>query len=439
MLIEFDPDHRAKGAESLQVEMVRDEDGTVIYVPSWVETKTEGEMANLRVSIRAKKAQFTCFCCGYPVLLRKSKLGGHHFAHMEKDASEKANCLYQQNSVASEDMRNRMRYQGKREGERHRNAKSLIARVIGADPNFSDIKVEKVWKTFEDGWRKPDVSAVYKGIKVVFEAQVSNTYPRIVAERTEFYRKQGCVLIWVYDFLDESGWRTLHSDNFCTNGQQLFFVDDGCASFSESEKEAHFKIYSQKPDLIPYQRDDRKWILRLNSVKELDLIGFSRITLDAENQTATYFDISIEKWRAEHKILCATVQAAEILEQGCFERLEASIRFVAGDKQKITEATVKKWPALICALESARLGQPIGTKLANVYCMFNFLYDHRPEFLLDFVAKIEEFGHSAETASGAWKSRLTLLKKGKYKKNDGSIVDIPQPHPLVARLLGVLF
>ena len=169
------------------------------------------------------------------------------------------------------------------------------------------------------------------------------------------------------------------------------------------------------------------------------LIGFSRITLNSENQTATYFDISIEKWRAEHKILCATVQAAEILEQDFFERLEASIRFVAGNKQKITAATVKRWPALICALESARLGQPIGTKLPNVSCMFNFLYDHRPEFLLDFVAKIEEFGHSVETASGAWKSRLTLLKEGKYKKKDGSIVDIPQPHPLVGRLLGVLF
>lgn len=434
MQINFDPDKLAKGTDTIQVEMVRDEvNDLIIDVPSWIGQQTEGDISKLRANIRLNQAKFTCFCCGYPVLLRKHQFGGHYFAHIEKTASEKANCLYQQPSITSTEDRNRIRYQGQREGKRHIRVKNLIANIIESDSNFSEIRIETVWKTFQDGWRKPDVSAIYNGIKVVFEAQVSNTYPQIVAERTDFYRKQDSILIWIYDSINDSDWRTLHSDNFCSNGQHIFYVDDKCLSMSQLHKVAYFKIYTQRPDVVPYQREDKKWLLKLESIKKCNLIPFSNLKININLQTATYFDISLEKWKTEHKTLCAIAQADYV-----FEKIEESLRFVIGANKIITRKTIRGWPVFICALESARLNEPIGTGYTNVYGVFNLLYDHHPEFLLAFVEKIEEFGHTIETASGAWKNRLILVKEGKYKTND-LIIEIPQPHPFVRKLLTYLY
>lgn len=434
MQITFDPDKLAKSTDTIQVEMVRDEvNNLIIDVPSWIGQQTEGDISKLRTNIRLNQAKFTCFCCGYPVLLRKHQLGGHYFAHIEKTASKKANCLYQQPSITSTEDRNRIRYQGQREGKRHIRTKNLIANIIESDPNFSEIHIETVWKTFQDGWRKPDVSAIYNGINVVFEAQVSNTYPQIVAERTDFYRKQDSILIWIYDSINDSDWRTLHSDNFCSNGQHIFYVDDECLSISQLHKVAYFKIYTQRPDVVPYQREDKKWLLEIRSIKKCNLIPFSNLKIDTNLQTATYFDISMEKWKAEHKKLCAIAQADYV-----FEKIEESLRFIIGENKIIRRETIGGWPVFICALESARLNKPIGTKHTNICSVFNLLYDHHPEFMLAFVEKIEEFGHTIETASGAWKNRLILIKKGKYKTKD-LMVEIPQPHPFVRKLLTYLY
>lgn len=434
MKISFDPNKIAKGTDTIQVEMVRDETSReVIDVASWIIMQTEGEVSKIRTQIRLNQVRFTCFCCGYPVLLRKHQLGGHYFAHIEKSASEKSNCLYQQPSLVSIDDRNRIRYQGQRESKRHIRTKELIYQIIECDPIFSDLKIETVWKTFEDGWRKPDVSAKYNGINVVFEAQVSNTYPQVVAERTAFYKRQNCILIWVYDKISDTDWRTLHSDNFCANGQHIFHVDEECCTLSKEKGKAYFKIYTQRPDVTPYQRDDKKWILEIEEKKICQPIPFSWISIDIINQTATYFSIELEKWRAQHKKLCAIAQA------DCrFDEIEKSIRHVLGEGRKIKRETLESWPILICAIESARLNKPIGTKLPNVFGVFNLLYDHHPEFMIVFVKRISKFGWTITNAYGAWKDRLTLLNQGKYKYKK-QIIDLPDQHPLAEKFLSHVY
>lgn len=198
MSISFEPNNQARATKTLQVEMVRRVSANeVIEVATWLEGQTDGDIHALRPRIRLKMddACFVCFCCGHEVLLRRHESGGHYFAHIEKDAAEKAKCLYQQQGLMSIDDRNRIRYHGQREGLRHIKTKGLIEAILKSDLNFNNIQVEKVWNTFTDGWRRPDVSANWKETTIVFEAQVSNTYPQVVAERTDFYRKQGSLLI----------------------------------------------------------------------------------------------------------------------------------------------------------------------------------------------------------------------------------------------------
>lgn len=329
--ISFDPLALAKSTETLQVEMVRRvSNGELIVVSKWLPRQTEGQIHFLRTKIRQKNGEkFQCFYCGHDVLLRKHEYGGHFFAHKEKDVAEKAKCLYQQKKIISIEDRNRIRYHGQREGLRHIKTKELIAQILCTDTQFSMPDIEKTWTTFTDGWRKPDVASKWNGQSIVFEAQVSNTYPQIVAERTDFYRNQGALLIWIYDQLSDKEWRVLHADTFCSNGQHLFSVDEECLSVSKYKREAHFRIYTQYPEVEPFKRStDNRWQLKIIQEKNNLLVPFSLLTLNIESQTANYFDINKISRIAKHKVLCAEVQAGF-----SYDALEKSIQELLNDSR----------------------------------------------------------------------------------------------------------
>ena len=429
MDISFDPNTQARGTKSLQVEMVRRiSDNEVIEVKSWLHSQTEGSIHALRSKIRQKAndENFVCFYCNHTVLLRKHVLGGHYFAHTEKDIAEKARCVYQQDSFMSHDELNRVRYQGQREGKLHIRIKELIEGILESDTHFENIKVEHVWKTFDEGWRKPDVSANYQGIPVVFEAQISNTYPQIVAERTDFYRSQKALLIWIYPTLDNSDWRTLHADNFCSNGQHLFHVDDECLKISREKKEAHFKIYTQKPEVFPSKQDDgNQWTLEIQDIRSIEILPFSSLSLDLEKQTAVYFDIEQERWRSKHKHLCSAVRVYRRFK----EELKESIFEGLGRRPPITPETLAGWALLICSIESKKTSTPIGPAYPNFNSILNLLYDSHPQFLTHLIITLEALNlESEETRQGAWKERVSLFKRNKYKKPGEGISDLPKQH-----------
>ena len=245
MTMAFNPDRPAVPTDALQVEMVRrSSDGEVIEVRDWILTQTEGQIHALRPQLRQSTDHppFTCFSCGYPVLLKKHTSGGHFFAHKEKSAAERANCVYQEGGNLSLKDLDRMRYQGQREGARHLRTKELIRRIVASDHRSTEPVVEQTWRTFGEGWRKPDVASSWDGLPVVLEAQISNTYPAVVAERSAFYRSQGALLIWIFDQLPDDYWRTLHADTFCSNQQHLFVVNEECARASEDAAEALFMV-----------------------------------------------------------------------------------------------------------------------------------------------------------------------------------------------------
>ena len=382
----------------------------------WLPTLTEGEVHTLRPRLRRDRPEvrFTCFCCGHDVLLRKHSHGGHFFAHKEKSAADKANCLYQQERGLSHADLDRLRYHGQREGSRHIRTKELIERILRADRRFAKPEVEKRWTTFADGWRKPDVASKWVNVPVVFEAQVSNTYPQIVAERTDFYRKRGALLIWIFDQLPDTHWRTLHADAFCSNSQHLFLVDDECATMSEETGKAHFRIYSQRPEVEPVHRPtDGRVVLRLIQEERYTLIPFEALSLDVERQTATLFDADEENCRARHKMLCAEAQADTLHSQ-----LENDLKEWLQSNKPIDRKNVEGWAALICAIESKRLISPVGTGLANenIDGVLNLVYDHHPAFFPHLVRMLDRLNlDPPEHRRGAWRTRVKEFHAGRYK------------------------
>lgn len=436
MTICFNPNDRAKSTDTLQVEFVRRaSNGEIIEVKEWMATQTEEQIHCLRTRIRQGNGEnFSCFCCGQNVLLRKHERGGHYFAHREKSAADKAECIYQQSQIISPRDRDRIRYQGQREGLRHLKTKELIADILRSDPGFSEPEIEKSWTTFTNGWRKPDVASKWNAQPIVFEVQVSNTYPQVVADRTDFYRNEGALLIWIYDRVTESEWRTLHADNFCSNGRHLFIVDEECAAISKAEGLAYFKIYTQRPEVEPFKCiTDGKWKLKIVQKEYFELVPFSSLSLNADSQTATYFDIKKEQFIINHKVLCAEVQAGYLGD--AYDLLERSIQEFLVDKRPIDRKKLEGWAALICGIESKKLERPIGTKYTNVVEVLNLVHDHHPSFfphLVQVLDRLKIDPHSQR--SGKWRNRVSDFYEGKYKGGP-----IPQSHEKSKELLGYIY
>ncbi len=66
-----------------------------------------------------------------------------------------------------------MKYHGAQESDAHRRMKVLLERSLRADPRASDIHQEKTWRAAgrPTSYRRPDVQALYDGVRLAFEAQ----------------------------------------------------------------------------------------------------------------------------------------------------------------------------------------------------------------------------------------------------------------------------
>ena len=431
----FNPDCPAVSTDALQVEMVRrSSDGEVIEVRAWIPTQTEGQIHVLRPQLRQSTDHppFTCFSCGHPVYLKKHITGGHFFAHKGKSAAELANCVFQEGRHLSLQDLDRMRYQGQREGARHLRTKELIRRIVASDHRFTEPVVEQTWRTFGEGWRKPDVASTWDGLPVVFEAQISNTYPAVVAERTAFYRSQGAQLIWIFDQLPDDYWRTLHADTFCSNQQHLFVVNEECARASEDAGEALFLVYRLRPTVTFHHcEEDGFTTLAPCQMEEHDLVPFSSLRLDPEAQTASLFNVADEKRRADHKALCSLVHA----EKASWTDLEQDIRTIIQRKGQIPYETVRSWAAVVCAIEAAYLWCPVGTRYANPVSVLNLVHDAHPAFFGHLIQTLQRLGFDTVThLAGAWKKRVDDFQHGRYKGGP-----LPQPHSGSRALLAWLY
>ena len=94
------------------------------------------------------------------------------------------------------------------ESDRHKKLKTLIYNALGGhislNKGVTDVAAEK--RVNSDlpymNWRRPDVMAKYKDIKIVFELQLSTTFISVIVQRDIFYRLNDYFIIWVFNFDD---------------------------------------------------------------------------------------------------------------------------------------------------------------------------------------------------------------------------------------------
>ena len=165
-----------------EISEVQSTESGEIFPAAEVIGNDSGKAMGLRMSLSQSIAQgaplLVCPLCGVPVYLVSLKeTRRFFFRHVLEDGR----CPAHTRGDLSEDEINARKYNGAKESQAHIRMKEILVESLRCDPRFSDVKVEAVWKGQDRAaWRKPDVQAVYNGIPVVFEVQLSTTFLRVI-------------------------------------------------------------------------------------------------------------------------------------------------------------------------------------------------------------------------------------------------------------------
>lgn len=240
-------------------------------------------MALAEALIKDQPAKYICPICHIKVYLCCNRLDNRK-RFFYKHQVEDGNCpSITKNPLTKEEIDAR-KYNGAKESFAHKQMKAIVKASLESDRNFSDIRMEDVWKSKDRAeWRKPDVQALWKGqFRVAFEIQLSTTYQQVIAQRRQFYLKEGGLLCWVFKAFDPSEASLLTQDDiFYNNNRNLFLASE--ETLKQSQEKGEFVL-------------DCRWLESSISGGEKTMhwggrhAGFGELTIDLKNQRVFFYD-----------------------------------------------------------------------------------------------------------------------------------------------------
>lgn len=198
--------------------------GKVAPADSWVSGDYQQVLAlrmRLMEDLQADRPRLACPLCAVPVhLVSLAAERRFYFRHETEDGR----CPARTKGRLSGEQILALKYDGARESQAHRDMKDVIASSLRCDPDFSQIEIEPTWKGIDtNSRRRPDVRALWKGkLPVAFEVQLSTTFLRVIAQRRQFYLRNGGLLLWVFKDFDMGDARLTQDDIFYNNNRNAF-------------------------------------------------------------------------------------------------------------------------------------------------------------------------------------------------------------------------
>ncbi len=297
------------------------ENGKTIYADDFF-LKNDNELFTIRTELQKvirgiREPLFVCYYCGQIVKLN----GGIktkkilHFAHRKDTVF----CPLKTDTKYSIVEINRMKYNGAKESPLHFETKHLIKKFIKLNNSFSNIQVEKVLKSNLNylEWKKPDISANYKKIKIVFEIQLSTTFLSVIVDREYFYKENQTYIIWIFkNFeIDEFKQRFTEKDVFYSNNRNAFVLDDEAINLSQKKNDLYLLCYYQNP-FIENLKICYNW--------EKKYVNFNELIFDDKNFKIFYFDVTRKEeiLKSEITILENQVKEKEINQKANLQKIE---------------------------------------------------------------------------------------------------------------------
>ncbi len=355
---------------------------------------------------------FTCLICKQPVYISGTPTQDYTFKHRH----ELGDCPIKTKGKYSQDEIDRMRFNGVKEGKRHREIKEFVVAMLNNDHRFTDVEPEKVVKSegLDKSWRKPDVFSVMGERNLVWEIQLATTYHNVIAARERFYQDKGDYIIWLFNQFDPNFQRFTEMDVFWRNKANVFIVDERAMRLSRDRGELVLQCFFCTPYAENGEMGDR-W--------QATDITIGDLKFDPETKKPYFFDRSAVKQTVQREL------AADLLLE--FEEYwgrrylldwEERDRYDAMYCRRLSELLrepIEKFDhslgALLTAIFSAKHRQPYGTRMNSLLAVANNFLDHHTQYILAFRA-----------ATGVYGSRDLLLdadkRKGNFKKKWGSLV-----------------
>ncbi|PKM46913.1 MAG: hypothetical protein CVV05_00415 [Gammaproteobacteria bacterium HGW-Gammaproteobacteria-1] len=379
---------------------------------------------------------YVCPMCGVLVYLVSMKEKGRfYFRHNLEDGS----CPARTRGELSADEINARKYNGAKESHAHIRMKQIVAESLRCDPRFSDVAVEKVWRGQDRAsWRKPDVQAIFNGIPVAFEIQLSTTFLHVIAERRVFYLENGGVLCWIFKTYDEDKARLTQDDIFYNNNRNLFLASEDTLKASRATGRFILNCGWMEPRIVD-GRIETLWNGRH--------VGFDELTIDRERQRVFLFDYDKEHERITTQSDAAALRAAfdrYWLGHFTFRKEDQPEWRNLRTKFRQRGLSLPRYPndgsgiaTLISALYSAREGYPVGTGFKRLIEVAHRIEGAHKRFFRLFRHALAVYGRVnqilAEDATGKWREKAATYKP-RLAANDPAYRPDPQFNDLVAFL-----
>lgn len=343
---------------------------------------------------RAGRPPYACPLCSVPVhLVSLTQERRFYFRHETEDGR----CPAKTKGSLSEERILAMKYDGARESAAHIRMKEIIAESLRGDPDFSEPEIEPIWKGSEaNGRRRPDVRSVWRGIlPVAFEVQLSTTFLRVIAERREFYLREGGLLLWVFKKFDMSNARLTQDDIFYNNNRNAFLASEGTLKASCEAGRLVLDCIWSEPSSVEGQ---------LLWSQHRRLATFDELTQDQKGQRIFLFDADTAKERCladtkdgplreDFRRFWLSRSAGYddshwlSLRERFAERNLSLSRF-PGDKDRLV--------ALLDTLYTAREGHPVGWGFANLVGVAHHVFAIYKGFLWSFKLVLAAHGRGPQ-------------------------------------------
>ena len=300
--------------------------------------------------------------------------------------------------------------------------KSIILDSLAADPRFSGVQKEKNWRSLWDpsAFRRPDVQATYRGLRIAFEIQLSTTFIDVIAARRAFYLAEGGLLFWIFKEVDPGDRRLTVDDVFIPNNHNLFVANDETLRLSREAGKLTLKCHYRVPRLVGSEIVE-DWHAQFVTVDQL--------TLDVEHQRVYFLDYAAVRATVDAHAKSAGDELRDRF-QAFWERFDGrrdneGVFFpdvkVQRDYQSLRDAlnrmgfnlpryhTERNFVATMRLCYSAKLGRPIGFRLKSLNQVAHRAYDGYKPLLHAFISLTDVYGHrpALEKAdqTGKWRER----------------------------------
>jgi hypothetical protein len=368
----------------------------------------------LRTAIDRQEPIYACPLCHVPVYLVSLMEKRRFFFRHEL---EDGRCPARTRGELSQDEIDARKYNGAKESRDHIHMKEIISESLRYDPRFSDISVEKVWKSRNKGeWRRPDVQAIFGGRRIAFEVQLSTTFLRVIAQRREFYLREGGLLLWVFKTFNEEKTRLTQDDVFYNNNHNAFLVSD--ETLRISKETGTFTLECLWTRSVTDQNSDVNM--------ERRLISFSDLTFDYERQRVFYFDYDEHRLKTADSVLRNKFETFWLSSRTYYEYDAAAWSYLCS-AFRARGIPLPKNPYngdgpmhLLNALYSAKHGRPVGWRFKKLIEVAHRVHDGYKNCLPAFRLALAAYGRAAqieaEDISGKWRIKVEryrpLIKSG---------------------------